>query len=175
VRDRPSGTALHRPVGRAGAQASVEVTAEGTTTLTYFATDGAGNVEAAKTLVIRIDRTAPTLSCKAGPGILWPPNHELVAIAVNVRVEDGAAGASGFTLSSVTSNEPDDAAGNGDGNTTGDIQGFDLGTSDTAGLVRAERAGTGTGRIYTLTYVARDGADNESTCATTVTVPHDGG
>jgi len=52
-------------------------------------------------------------------------------------------------------------------------QGFDLGTTDTAGFVRAERAGTGTGRVYTPTYVARDHAGNERTCTTTVTVPHD--
>lgn len=41
-------------------------------------------------------------------------------------------------------------------------------------LLRAERAGAGTGRVYTLTYAGRDGAGNESTCTTTVTVPHEG-
>jgi alpha-tubulin suppressor-like RCC1 family protein len=158
----------------AGAQASVKVTAEGTTTLTYFATDKAGNVEAKKTLVVRIARSAPTVSCTADPGALWPPNHQLVPITVSVQV-DGTPATTGFTLTSVTSNEPDDAPGGGDGDTTGDIQGFDVGTADTAGLLRAERAGSGSGRVYTLTYSARDGAGNESTCTATVRVPHDRG
>ncbi len=36
--------------------------AEGTTTVTYFATDNVGNVESTKTFTIRIDKTAPTIA-----------------------------------------------------------------------------------------------------------------
>jgi hypothetical protein len=43
----------------AGASASILFTAEGVTTLSYFAASNAGNVEAAHTLTIRIGRTAP--------------------------------------------------------------------------------------------------------------------
>jgi hypothetical protein len=89
-----------------------------------------------------------------------------------VVVDDAASGAADFTLTAVSSSEPDDARGDGDGKTTHDIQGFDVGSADTAGSLRAEREGTGPGRTYTLTYVARDGALNESTCTVTVTVPH---
>ena len=46
----------------AGGSASVIITTEGETTITYFATDTAGNKEAAKTLVVRLDKTAPTLT-----------------------------------------------------------------------------------------------------------------
>lgn len=42
-----------------GASASILFTTEGVTTLTYFAVSNAGNVEAAHTLTIRIDRNAP--------------------------------------------------------------------------------------------------------------------
>lgn len=45
-----------------GSAANLAITAEGITTITYFAEDNAGNIEAAKTLVIRIDKTAPTIS-----------------------------------------------------------------------------------------------------------------
>ena len=45
-----------------GSVASVPITAEGTTTLTYFARDNAGNAEAPKTLPVRIDKTAPTVT-----------------------------------------------------------------------------------------------------------------
>jgi hypothetical protein len=51
----------------AGNAASVTISVEGTTTLTYFATDNAGNQEAAKTLTIRIDKTPPTATATIAP------------------------------------------------------------------------------------------------------------
>jgi len=42
--------------------ATVGIAAEGTTTLTYYATDRAGNVETSHALTIRIDMTAPVLT-----------------------------------------------------------------------------------------------------------------
>jgi hypothetical protein len=74
-----------------------------------------------------------------------------------------------FGLVSATSNEP--ANGTGDGNTATDIE--TVGDSITAFLLRAERAGIGTGRVYTLMYEAADLAGNSSTCSTTVRVAHD--
>jgi hypothetical protein len=62
---------------------------------------------------------------------------------------------------SVTSNEP----------AADDIRGFDVGTADVAGQLRAKRLDSGHGRVYTLKYVGRDAAGNERTCATTVAVP----
>jgi hypothetical protein len=67
----------------------------------------------------------------------------------------------------VTSNEPDSGAG--------DIQGWMIGTAGTTGQLRAERSGSGNGRIYTLTYQGADRAGNTATCAAPVTVPHDQG
>ncbi|HEY7042367.1 MAG TPA: hypothetical protein VH419_01735 [Nocardioidaceae bacterium] len=45
-----------------GASASFPVTTTGVTTVTYFATDVAGNVEATKTSTVRLDKTSPTLT-----------------------------------------------------------------------------------------------------------------
>jgi hypothetical protein len=42
--------------------ASVDITAEGITTVSYYAVDNNGNIEAAKTVIVRIDKTAPTIS-----------------------------------------------------------------------------------------------------------------
>lgn len=46
----------------AGSSTSVSITAEGVTTITVAAIDNVGNVEAPKTLVVKIDKTAPTLT-----------------------------------------------------------------------------------------------------------------
>ena len=101
------------------------------------------------------------MTCTATPGKLWPADNKLVPITVKVKVTDSRSGPAGFSLVSVTSNEPAD----------GDIRDFVAGTADTAGQLRAERASKGNGRVYTLKYVARDVAGNERTCTTTVTVP----
>ena len=45
-----------------GSTASVTITAEGITTLTFFARDNAGNQETPQTVTIRIDKTAPTIA-----------------------------------------------------------------------------------------------------------------
>ena len=49
----------------AGDTASIVIDAEGVTTLTYRARDRAGNVEAERTLVVRIDLTAPVITITA--------------------------------------------------------------------------------------------------------------
>ena len=154
-----------------GAAATVAITAEGTTTVAYKAKDNAGNVEAEHTLVVKLDKTVPTVTCSANPSTLWPADHRLVPITVTVKVTDSRSGSAGFTLTSVVSNEADDAPGSGDGATTGDIRLFDLNSADTAGQLRAERANAGRGRKYTLTYVGSDGAGNQRTCTTVVSVP----
>lgn len=152
------------------ATAQVTIASEGITALTYFATDNAGNVEAENTLQVKIDRTAPVVACEAMPARLWPPNHKLVDVDLIVQVTDGLSGSGGFTLISVTSSEPDDDVG--DGSSTGDIQGFDVGTADVSGSLRAERSGPKSGRIYTITYEGVDLADNSANCSTTVVVQH---
>jgi alpha-tubulin suppressor-like RCC1 family protein len=154
-----------------GASASVVVSTEGVTTVAYKAKDNAGNVESEKSVVVRIDKTLPTVTCSATPKTLYPADHRLVPITVTVKVSDGRSGAAGFTLTSVTSNEADDAPGTADGATTGDIRLFDVNTADVSGQLRAERSASGHGRVYTLTYVGRDAAGNQRSCTTTVSAP----
>jgi hypothetical protein len=73
-------------------------------------------------------------------------------------------------LTSISSNEPDN--GLGDGDTPGDIQGAQIGTPDVSFLLRAERSGTGTGRVYTAVFTASDDSGNTAQAADVVTVPH---
>jgi hypothetical protein len=155
----------------AGAQAEVTIAAEGTTTLTWFARDTAGNTEAPQSLVIQLDMTAPSLSCSATPGVLLRPNHRLAPVQVNVQFHDALSGVRAFRLKEAASNEPDE--GLGDGDMANDLQQWEAGTADTQGLLRAERAGRGDGRVYTLAYEGADQAGNVATCSAEVMVAHD--
>ena len=54
----------------------------------------------------------------------------------------------------------------------GDIAGFTIGSSSLSRKrSRRQRAGNGTGRVYTLGYEGRDRAGNPAACSTTSTVP----
>jgi Nidogen-like len=133
--------------------------------LTGMCTDKAGNTARAS-YSFRYDATRPMVTCSITPATIWPPNHKMVPVAATVTVADALSGPAGFRLVSATANE---------GNPATDIQSFSPGSSSTKGYVRAERLGTGNGRIYTLTYQGRDVAGNTKTCSATVTVPHDQG
>jgi hypothetical protein len=110
------------------------------------------------------DTTPPTITCSTSPADLWPPNHKLVPVTATVTVTDPSVPTS-FTLMSVTSSEPDSGLGKDD--VPGDIVGWNVGTSDTSGSLRAERFGT---RTYTLVYRGHDSAGNSADCQTTVPV-----
>jgi hypothetical protein len=121
-----------------------------------------------------VDTTPPTIrALTVDPSVLWPPNHRLVDVHVHADIEDDCSASPTLKLVSVTSNEPDNATGLGDGNTSGDIRGIELAQDDRDFLLRAERDGNGTGRVYTLTFEASDEAGNTSTRVVLVRVPHD--
>jgi hypothetical protein len=148
----------------------------GTTSVGFTATDAAGHQATCATSVTVRDTAPPTLSVYADPATLWPPNHEMIPVGVRWAASDTCDPTRvSVQLISVTSSEPDDALGNDDGATTGDIQGADLGTPDVALQLRAERSGKGPGRVYTLTYRAVDAGGNVTPGLATVTVPHDQG
>jgi hypothetical protein len=148
----------------------------GTTSVQFTARDARGNTATCSSSVTVQDTQPPTLNVLADPAVLWPPNHELVPVNTTWQTgdlcdPDGVR----VELVSVTSSEPDDASGTSDGATSGDIQSADIGTSDPTVLLRAERLGTGPGRVYELDYRAIDRAGNATPAFGVVTVPHDQG
>jgi hypothetical protein len=63
-------------------------------------------------------------------------------------------------ITQVTSDEPDDIPGGGDGTTVNDM----LIASDCKSVqLRAERDGNGNGRVYTITFKVRDASNNTTT------------
>lgn len=123
------------------------------------------------------------------PSILWPPNHKMVPVLTTVKFGVPVPGLTPFV--SVLSSEPDD--GDGDGNTTGDVNGqpahpfpanlsanFVLdATGATTGVIdlRAERSGDGRGRTYTIVVsqivINQAGLLDIEAGVCTVRVPHD--
>ena len=149
-----------------GASASFNLTGPGTFVVNVRAVDNAGNISALVSRTVKIDLTPPTVTCSVSPSSLWPPNGKLVPVTATVTVTDAISGPAGFTLISATSNEPP----------VGDsIQGFVIGTPSIHGSMKAERNGSGNGRVYTLTYQGMNNAGLSATCSVTVTVPHDQG
>ncbi len=144
---------------------------QGTTTVTLVAHDGMAD-SAPDTVDITVqDTTAPEISVSVTPRVPWSPNHKMVAITARVTVTDICDPGVDVVLTSITSNEPDDAVDNGDGNTVDDIQGASFGAEDYGFLLRAERAGAGTGRVYTIIYTATDASGNSANGVATVAVP----
>ena len=147
----------------------------GSTAVTVTATDASGNSASDTVVVNVIDTTPPVITVTVRPNTLWSPNHKMVDITATVMITDICDAAPTVVLSSITSDEPDDAVGNGDGNTVNDIQGAIIGTPDYKFKLRAERAGEGDGRVYTITYTATDASGNSASSSATVVVPYERG
>jgi fibronectin-binding autotransporter adhesin len=116
---------------------------------------------------VQVDNTPPTCTATANPSTLLNSNHKLVNITTKVTALDNNPGVA-FLLRSVTSSEADSRLGRDD--VASDIQGWTVGSADLTGLLRNERYSK-TGRIYTITYEAKDVAGNSATCSAKVTVP----
>jgi hypothetical protein len=65
-----------------GATANIAITANGTTTITYFATDNANNVESTKTAVVRVDTVKPVVLVPASPVVVDAVLNATGAVAV---------------------------------------------------------------------------------------------
>ncbi len=145
-------------------------------TLTVTSTDPntGAQLTASDTAVVTVsDTTPPMISASPDPSMLWPPNHKLRDVHVDVLVFDTCDANPQVELVSISSSEPDNATG--DGNTQGDIVGADVGTDDRDFQLRAERSGPGSGRTYSALYRVTDLASNHSDFLVRVVVPHDMG
>ena len=146
---------------------------QGTHTITLTVDDGRGKTDSDTVTVTVTDSAAPAISLSLSPDILWPPNHKMVDIAASIQVSDTCDDNPVVELVSISSSEADN--GLGDGDTSDDIQGASYGTDDRTFSLRSERAGSGTGRVYTINYGAADISGNVTNATAEVTVFHDRG
>jgi len=113
-------------------------------------------------LVLFLDLVAPQITVNSTPNELWPPNHKYQTVSISdfvLSVSD--AGDPNLSLAdvfitSVTSDEPENAPGGEDGNTTNDIVILDCQTVN----LRAERLENGNGRVYAINVAAEDPSGN---------------
>ncbi|TAK33575.1 MAG: hypothetical protein EPO21_12570 [Chloroflexota bacterium] len=134
-----------------GASASIDITAEGITVVTFFATDSAGNVEPAKTLTIQLDRTPPPLV------LVVPQPNELLqdGITLTATINDTTSG----TIESFFSIRKDDG---GEGTPIGFERlpaTFNRATANWELAFDTTRLPDG---FYVILLDARDAADNRS-------------
>lgn len=140
------------------------VTTTATATSDTSDPDGANNTAS---IGVVVTNSAPALSgVSASTTRLWPANHKMVDVAIGYTAADQCGPVA--TTVSVTSSEA--VNGNGDGNTAPD---WEVVNNHLVRL-RAERAGNGPGRVYTVTVTATDAAGQATQSSVAITVPHSG-
>jgi hypothetical protein len=119
------------------------------------------------------DQTAPTITLKATPIVLWPPNHKYTTLRVSDLVAsvsdncDKSLQVSDVVISRVSSDEAENAPGD-DGATLNDIV---IGDDCRSVHLRAERNGSSDGRVYTIELSLTDASGNVGTATARVSVP----
>ena len=156
------------PAGTLADSTSVEFTASfesGEHEVLVTVTDGESEPANCSTVVTVRDTTPPTVRrAMAMPGVLWPPNGRFVPVRIIVQADDNC-GPVHCRIKSVRSNEAVRERGHSDKSPDWII------TGDLALRLRAERSGSGRGRIYTITVECEDAAGNKTLHDVTVTVP----
>lgn len=128
---------------------------------TYTPLAPSGDAHFLSQAVIVTPCTSPVIqSIAATPSSIWPPNKRMVPVAVTIQAT-ATCGIASEKIISISSNQPS----SGEYQITGDL---------TVNLL-ADRNGTGTGRVYTITVQVGDPSNNTATGTVTVTVPHDQG
>jgi hypothetical protein len=164
------------------------------TMATLTVTDGRGGVAVDDVVIIVQDDTPPEVMVITDVAALWPPKHDMRTVTMYITATDACAAPEYIfpLIVTVRSDEEDDAIGEGDGSTIGDVNGEDgytipvdlqvdsqlwwipeeehfAGTLD----LRAERCGDGDGRSYIIDVGALDSSGNWAYTSCCVVVPHD--
>ncbi len=117
-------------------------------TIYAFADDSAGNRSGVFTY--ELPNLPPDVSqARASLATLWPPDHKMVQVSV-LGVTDPDCDPVTITITRIAQDEPTN--GTGDGDACPDA----LGVGTPIGQLRAERSGTGNGRVYTISFTATD-------------------
>lgn len=132
---------------------------------------GTGPTTVSETTVTCLNQPPDITDAHPSIDCLWPPNHKFVDITIE-GVTDPDGDNVTITIIGITSDEPtSDIDGAGGAGKAPDADPACIGTP--IARVRAERSGTGNGRVYEITFVASDGNGGETEGTVKVCVPHD--
>jgi hypothetical protein len=141
-------------------------------TINLAVSDGFNQTAMASINIAVTDTIAPILAPVPDKNILWPPNHKMVNVTIQANARDNSGGP--VTLATVvSSNEPQEGLGDGDKSPDWSEPVIDQGNGIITLQLRAERSGSGNGRVYTITITGRDGLGNSSQANFEIIVPHD--
>ncbi len=145
------------------AAATIAFANEGIYDLTFTVTDADGDSGQDSVQVTVLNHAPDCSAVTASPALLWPPNNKFVPVALGGGVDaDGDPLA--LTITGIYQDEPV-----GSGKSAPDGKG--VGTA--AAELRAEKLGSGDGRVYTVSFTASDGHGGVCTGVVRVAVPHD--
>jgi probable HAF family extracellular repeat protein len=126
-------------------------------------TDASGNKSHVAIPLAILDKTAPIIrALAANPGVLGPPNHQLVPVVISALVTDTCDSSPVTEIIAVTSNEP---ISRGDVQITGSL----------SVNLAASKCSSGAARTYTITVQSTDASGNCSKAQVIVSVPKSNG
>ena len=128
--------------------------------------DGQASSAADTVNILVQDTNDPPVCTLAQPSVasLWPPTHTMVPVTI-MGVSDPNDQALTITFTAVTQDEPVNGLGDGDTSPDAAVSGNQI-------LLRAERAGTGNGRVYQVHFTATDDQGGSCNGSVKVAVPH---
>jgi hypothetical protein len=129
--------------------------------------DGGGEGSVVECSTFHVNAPPDCSALVATPNSLWPANHKLRLVTVT-GASDPEGGAVTTTATGVTQDEP--VNGLGDGDQSPDAV---LGPASNQVRLRAERSGTGNGRVYRIAVTAEDELGLTCSATVRVAVPHD--
>jgi hypothetical protein len=148
----------------------------GNHTVTVTTTGSCGT--ATQTAILTVSGGTPTINLITNSVTMWPPNHQYQTFNVSDFVSSASAGCGGGNITNsvviqkVTSDEPEDNASGGDGNTLNDIV---IAANCKSVQLRRERDGGLNGRVYTIWFKVTDAFGNTATATVKVNVPINNG
>jgi hypothetical protein len=159
--------------------AAIDVTSDvdtgtpGTYAVTYQVSDAAG-LSASATRTVVVAPGDPPIVEVVPPIEIWPPNHQVRDFSLSdciASISTTCGGApdpdTAGQIVSITSDEPEDAGG--DGHTRDDISI----TGPRTFSLRSERLDSSDGRVYSIHFVVTDATGNATSATCLVTVPLD--
>jgi len=116
---------------------------------------------ATTSVTLNIDKTPPTVTITATPNMLWPPNHKMVGVTVGGQATDSLSGITS-TAFKVTDEYKT-------------VEPLISGFNTTIQLESWRNGDDLDGRMYTISAIAKDKANNQASASTKVICPHDQG